>query len=312
MTAPPGPHLYLALASLSVRDFLADAIPNDPQPTGEPAKILMSYWYFRPGGDACRSPGTPPGEVERTYQMFDPAPMLFADSGAFSAGVSGQSIDLAEYVAWLRDTRGCWTVISNLDVVDYRTKWANSAADAKATWDNQRRMEDEFQIPVTPVFHTGEPWEYLERYCDTHPYVALGGMYGTRQVVWKWLVRCFQIAEQTGTRFHGFGMAKQAVLNSLPWYSFDNSSWASGQRFGGIPLFDGRKIVHVRVGDHTGVYARAALLRAHGYDPALIADRDRYHQEYAIGCGARAWRRYEHWLRARHEKVTLRCPAQLP
>ena len=46
------------------------------RPTGEPAKILMSYWYFRPGGDACRSPGTPPGEVERTYQMFNPAPML--------------------------------------------------------------------------------------------------------------------------------------------------------------------------------------------------------------------------------------------
>lgn len=296
-----GPHVYLALGSLSVRDELtAIARPGDDR-----WKLLVSYWLWRTGGPARFSPGCRENEVELTVEAFPDPPAVFADSGAFSAGMAGHTIDLDDYVAWVRRNDQLLEVVCNVDVVDYRTKWADPARDAAATWDNQRRLEDMLQRDVLPVFHTGEPWEYLERYCDTYRYVALGGMYGAAGVVFRWLVRCFQIAAQTGTRFHGFGMSRQRELNALPWYSADASTWAQGQRFGAVTLWTGRKLTSIRVGNHQQAVAHARVLRDHGINPDDIADRRRYHQRHAIQAGAVAWRRYEQWLRAHHGPIPL-------
>jgi hypothetical protein len=170
-------------------------------------------------------------------------------------------------------------------------------------------MEDMLGSRPIPVFHAGEDFDYLERYCADHDYVALGGMASNAppDAVARWVVKCFRTAERTGTRFHGFGQTRKPLLTAVPWYSVDSSSWGSGHRFGGVVVWNGRthQFEKVRVGDHQSVYRHASLIRDHGVDPADLADRKRYHHNQAVICASQAWRRYELWLRRLHGPVTL-------
>ena len=103
-------------------------------------------------------------------------------------------MSLADYMAWLRRWAHLFTTYVNLDVI----------GDAAGTLVNQQRMEDAGLAPV-PVFHAGEPWEYLATYCERYPYVALGGMVHSapEQAMLRWAVGelCGFDAGRTGRAF---------------------------------------------------------------------------------------------------------------
>lgn len=223
---------------------------------------------------------------------------LFADSGAFSAKSVGADVTLDDYCDWLKKWRGLFTTYVTLD------KIGQGEVSAEGTWRNHVEMEARGLRP-TPVFHGGEPFEYLERYIERgHGYIALGGMVGAPAVVKKWIIKCFKLAEGRAV-FHGFGRTNLADIADFPWYSVDSSSWGSGYRYGQVVLFDRGRWVRVKIGDHKGVYQHAALIRQHGVDPKFLADRSLYHWRYAAAASAVAWHRLGQWAHKRHAPVHI-------
>lgn len=243
--------------------------------------FLMSFHYFR---------GVDMGELAGNLQGF----RLFADSGAYSAKSVGAPVHLDDYCAWLTKWRRLFDVYVTLDVI----------GNAEGTWRNHVEMERRGFTPA-PVFHAGEPWEYLDRYLEAGcRYIALGGMVGSPSAVKKWIIRCFKTAQGTAV-FHGFGRTNLPDIADFPWYSVDSSSWGMSYRYGTVNLFDRGKWVKISIGDYAGVYQRAALVRAHGVDPATLASRDRYHWRHAARASAVAWHRLGQWAHRRHAPVPI-------
>lgn len=218
-------------------------------------RLLVSYHYHRSTDftDLVNDLG---GDVD-----------LFADSGAYSAATTGATINLADYTAWLQHWAPLWTVRAGLDVI----------GDHEATARNTAALQDAGQ-DVLPVFHVGEPWNVLETLCARHRYVALGGMAlhavgGAKQrPLMRWLVRCFRIAAETGTVFHGFGLTSAQLVKNLPFYSIDSSSYTIGQRWGLAYLWDAPawKMRSIFFRNSDEVRPRAHLFTKHGIHPARV------------------------------------------
>lgn len=257
-------------------------------------RFLMSFHYGR-GLD-----------LQRIADAADGLPVeVFADSGAFSAATLGTTIKLADYAAWLKDWQHLITTAATLDVI----------GDPDATQRNTTALED-MGLRVLPVFHTGSPWDRLEKLCAQYPYVALGGMVPYSKMtgeVMRWLVRCSRIGAEHGTVFHGFGQTGVTAMASLPFYSVDSSTWSTGARYGWMFLWDESRANMARIRTGTQDARRyARVIRAYGTDPrdvgrpgfALKAgktpERFRYEDTLMRGTPAVAYHRLGRWLQRRH------------
>jgi len=167
--------------------------------------------------------------LESYISQFDYPLDIFFDSGAFSAYSRGYRIDLEDYGRFLLENQHFFTVYANLDVI----------GDWRATWDNQQKLEAMGLSPL-PVFHYGEPWEYLEQLVRRYDYLALGGMAGVRSKtkLVPWIAQCFCIIRsiKPHCRVHGFALTSPFLLRLFPWYSVDSSSYAAS-RYGQIFLW---------------------------------------------------------------------------
>ncbi|MGA5202781.1 hypothetical protein [Streptomyces variegatus] len=222
-------------------------------------RVLTSFHYFR---DRDMS-----DLVDQLRTGYGGRVDVFADSGAFSAVTLGAAISLPDYRAWLTDWRPLITTAATLDVI----------GDPVATARNTKALEAS-GLTVLPTFHVGTPWPVLEDLCARYRYVALGGMvpYWRRpKELMRWLVRCFRLAAETGTVFHGFGQTNLDIIKALPFYSVDSSTWASGARYGKVRIFDDvrGRMTEFQAGDHTRAQRHAAQLRQHGMDPLLVGRR---------------------------------------
>lgn len=265
-------------------------------------RLLVSFYYHR------RT------DVAELVDSFGGDVDLFADSGAYSAATTGATIRVADYAAWLRDWDALWTVRAGLDVIgDHEATARNTEALRAAGAD------------VMPVFHVGEPWTVLETLCAANRYVALGGMAlhavgaSKQRPLMRWLVRCFKVAAEHGTRFHGFGMTSAQLVRDLPFYSVDSSSYTTGTRWGLAYLWNAPawRMESVLFRNADEVRPHAALFRRHGLDPARLVASDylragtpTYTDERCAlyAAGARAYVFMERSLAARH-RVT---PPPLP
>ena len=80
---------------------------------------------------------------------------IMLDSGAFSAYTKGESVNLAEYMAYIKKYEKYFTCYVNLDVI----------GDAEASARNQAIMEANGLHPM-PVFHIGEEFVHLKKLMD--------------------------------------------------------------------------------------------------------------------------------------------------
>ena len=158
---------------------------------------------------------------------------LFLDSGAFSAWTKQVSINIDEYIEFIKEHIEYIDVYANLDVI----------GDAKKTYENQKYMESKGLMPL-PVFHAiFEPFSCLERYIDEgHSYIAFGGMAGGTISV-KQIMPILDIAfknyvcDESGMpkiKIHGFGLTSHRLMLRYPWYSVDSTSWVMTSRMGSI------------------------------------------------------------------------------
>lgn len=158
--------------------------------------------------------------------------LVWMDSGAFSAKTLGAEISLRRYCQWLQRHKKAIDHYAVLDAI------GSDRTSAQTTWDNQMRMESEFDLAPVPCFHYGEPFEYLEKYVEGWDYIALGGMVPveTKQLsLWLDEVWNHYLTRDDGApivKVHGFGMTTFSLMARYPWFSVDSSSWLMGGRNG--------------------------------------------------------------------------------
>jgi hypothetical protein len=155
---------------------------------------------------------------------------LFLDSGAFSAWSQGVSIDINDYIQFIKENMAVIGIYANLDVI----------GDVRATWNNQKIMEAAGLKPL-PVFHYGEDEKWLERLLrQGYDYISLGGMVpiSTDNLI-LWLDRIYSkyLTDSKGmpcVKVHGFGLTSLRLMLRYPWFSVDSTSWVVTGRMGGI------------------------------------------------------------------------------
>lgn len=251
-------------------------------------RILLSYHYYKDS------------DLDELFAKYftEPYPEVFADSGGFSAMTQGVDIDINDYIGWVRRWEHLLSVYANLDVIGNPEKTA----------ENQRTIEDAGLQPL-PVFHTGSDWEFLERYIDEYQYIALGGMVPFMRFpkrIMPWLIQAFKRAEGKAV-YHGFGATAWTVVQALPWYSVDSSSWGQGFRFGQVPLFDSRKgkFEKANLGDWKGCRKHAELFHRLGFDWQDFGDRARNERAKICAISALSYMKAEVHLRRRHGDVLI-------
>ena len=155
---------------------------------------------------------------------------VFLDSGAFSAWSKGIEIDIQKYIEFIKQNQDVITVYANLDVISRDRFSMGTKESAEKTLRNQKIMEEAGLSPL-PVFHIGEPFEYLEYYINHYDYIGLGGMVGkSKQTLDTWLDVVFgqYICDERGypkVKVHGFGLTSVQLMVKYPWYSADSSTW---------------------------------------------------------------------------------------
>lgn len=154
---------------------------------------------------------------------------LFLDSGAYSAFTQNTTIDIQEYISFIKRYEKYIDVYANLD----------SIGDPAQTLKNQRIMEEAGLSPL-PCFHYGSPISYLKRYLKKYNYIALGGMVPISTVeLIKWLDLLFSeyLCDEKGNpkcKVHGFGLTSLKLMLRYPWYSVDSTSWVVTGRLGSV------------------------------------------------------------------------------
>lgn len=188
-----------------------------------------------------------------------PKVKLMLDSGAFSAHAKGESINLDEYIAYIKTHRKLLDSYFNLDIIPgqrgIRRTSAGIEQAAKASRDNFLRMRKAGLTPI-PVFHQEEDFKWLERMVqdiadDSKPYLALSTFKELSIPENRnWLDQCFTIlTDKAGWpkfKIHGLGIASFDLLKRYPWYSCDATSWALTAAYGSIyvPVYRNGKPVY--------------------------------------------------------------------
>lgn len=170
---------------------------------------------------------------------------FFLDSGAFSAWSRGTTIDLDEYIAFIKSNIELIEVYACLDAipgVPGRSATSQERVEAAETsWANYLYMVNEGLQPL-PVFHYGEDMKYLDRIIDYGcDYIGIGGLVGIPSAMRRaWLDRVFvKITDDQGlpiVKTHGFGMTSVPLIFRYPWYSVDSTTWIKITANGGVYL----------------------------------------------------------------------------
>jgi len=146
---------------------------------------------------------------------------MFLDSGAYSAMTQKLSININEYIGFIKDNYDVISYYANLDVI----------GSAEKTLENHKIMQDAGLNPL-PVFHLSEDPKFLLNYMETNDYIAVGGAAGKLQGpalrrfldrIWvKYLLTDEGFAK---VKIHGFGITAIPLLHRYPWFSVDSTSW---------------------------------------------------------------------------------------
>lgn len=104
-------------------------------------------------------------------------------------------------------------------------------------------LEAETGKKSVPVWHRCRGKEAFLEMCDDYDYVALGGIVGQRwRGVEQYMPWFINEAHNRGAKIHGLGFTKQQLLTDYHFDSVDSTSWTTGNRFGYVWEFTGRRV----------------------------------------------------------------------
>jgi len=177
--------------------------------------------------------------VEKLIPFYDD---FLLDSGAFTYMTgNGGSVNWEEYI----DTYSNFITRNKVD------KFIELDIDSIVGYDEVKRLrkiliEKTGKQPI-PVWHKSRGKEEFLRMCEEFPYVAIGGIV-TKEIKkseYKFFNWFINQAHQRGTKIHGLGLTSFDAMEKYRFDSVDSSSWTSGNRFGHICKFDGRRVRNI-------------------------------------------------------------------
>lgn len=98
-----------------------------------------------------------------------------------------------------------------------------------------------------PVWHKTRGKEEFLRMCDEFSYVAIGGLVTKeiKKTEYKFFPWFIKHAHKKGAKIHGLGLTNFEAMERYRFDSVDSSSWTSGNRFGHVCKFNGRRVVNI-------------------------------------------------------------------
>ena len=173
-------------------------------------------------------------EVVHKYKNF----ML--DSGAFSF-FGGAKTDIQQYVD------NYIKFINDYDIKLFFELDIYSLIGKDDTDMINNRIERETKKQPIPVFHYENGIEHYKWMCDKYNYISIGASgrfdsFWTRQNPEK-LRALIDYAHVRKVKVHGLGYTNLSMLKKMPFDSVDSTSWLSGQRFGTVNTWNGKKMV---------------------------------------------------------------------
>ena len=157
---------------------------------------------------------------------------LMLDSGAFTAFTKGVTIDIDEYIAFVKEVKPHYAI--QLDVI----------GNEEDTWKNYVYQAE--RVPCMPVIHYKASEAHIRRVLDASEYICLGGLVphaGRFKTLNPWLDYIFSFPEVRKKRIHALGITTQQTLLRYPFYSCDSSSWIGSVRYAYVLSFVGDKLV---------------------------------------------------------------------
>src|SRR5260370_6475221 len=176
---------------------------------------------------------------------------LIIDSGAYSAWSREEEIDLDEYIRFCGEIlaiKKCNVEFISLDVSlgskedgfvpdEYKVEEA-----CEKGWSNYTKLRA-VRIPVMPVFHQFEDFDWLHRMAKDTKYISVSPRKRvvSQDLKIEWLGKVFS---EVGldVKIHGLGISSSETLESFPFYSVDSSTWLESSK-GTFRYFDGRQAV---------------------------------------------------------------------
>ena len=168
------------------------------------------------------------------------------DSGAFSVWNRGETIDLDAYIQFCVDHPAC-SYFVNLDIIpgkpnDVRSKTVDLIEKAcQGGWDNYQKMLSRLPFEkVVPVFHQGDPFNWLEKYLKFGtPYIGISPANDRtteQKLVWLQDVKKY-IFDSSGKpiiKTHGFAVTSFRLMKAMQWHSVDSASWVRAAAYGRV------------------------------------------------------------------------------
>lgn len=177
---------------------------------------------------------------------------VMMDSGAFSAWSRGITIDLDEYIDYLKKNAKHFYSAVCLDTIPgkngsmERVNARQLEESANKSFANYIKMRDN-GLDVIPVFHQGEDFSHLEKLVKERvPYIGISPyMRASANAMRMWFDECFtRISDKDGVpvvKTHGFGITSHWAVVRYPWFTIDSTSWIMAAAYGRImmPIIDG-------------------------------------------------------------------------
>lgn len=190
------------------------------------------------------------------------------DSGAFTAWKSNQTLDVRDYISFIRNLKDLPWRYFTLDVI----------GDKIGTNKNLLVLYDAGLKPI-PIFTRGDDPNEIDSLYELSDLVGIGGLVGTPGN--RGFVKgiCPYIKDR---KAHWLGFNNSSFLYAKKPYSCDSSSWSAGLRFGSIPIYLGNnrwaKIVRKEL--KSVPVSLKNLLNRYGADANKLRDPKEW-----VGCG---------------------------
>ena len=165
---------------------------------------------------------------------------LMLDSGAFSAWKRGETINVFDYIEFVKAYGNLFSVIVGLDVIPGQYGKRRSVSDVERavaqSKDNLAAMRDA-GIKAIPIYHQNENIKHLENMlADGEDYIGISPSGDSVSLGVSWFNKVFHVITDSDgfpiVKTHGFGMTSIPGMISFPWYSFDSSSWVIAAAYG--------------------------------------------------------------------------------
>lgn len=146
-------------------------------------------------------------------------PMIMLDSGAFSAKKHGITIDIDDYVLFVRKYEDRVDYYVNLDVI----------GEGEISYQNYVYMRSVGLAPI-PVYHTNTPTKYLEFYLEKSDYIGIGAVgewttASTRHTLDYLFRKYFTDSTMLPiVNVHALGLSSVPILRRYPWHSADTTA----------------------------------------------------------------------------------------